>query len=83
MVIASWALDKRDEYREKRRQRREERQRRQEEHRHRQEERRQEARREAYAEWEAWNARRLAAEQNGGAFDEPPPSLEGPSTPRQ
>ncbi len=69
MVIASWALDKRDEYREKRRRRREE--------------RRQEGRREAYAEWEAWNTRRLAAERNGSAFDEPPPSLEGPSVPRQ
>lgn len=76
MVIASWALDKRDEWREKRRQRREER-------RQRWEERRQEGRREAYAEWEAWNTRRVAAERNGSAFDEPPPSLEGPSIPRQ
>lgn len=61
MVIASWALDKRDEWREKRRQ---------------------EGRREAYAEWEAWNTRRLAAERNGGAFDEPPPSLEVPGVAR-
>lgn len=75
MVIASWALDKRDEWREKRRRRREER-------RQRWEERRQEGRREAYAEWEAWNTRRLAAERNGGAFDEPPPSLEGPGVAR-
>ena len=76
MVIASWALDKRDEWREKRRQR-------QEERRRRQEERRQEGRRAAFEEWEAWNARRLAAERNGGEFDEPPPSLEGPSVARQ
>ena len=68
MVIASWALDKRDEWREKRRQR--------------QEERRQEGRRAAFEEWEAWNARRLAAERNGGEFDEPPPSLEGPGVAR-
>ena len=68
MVIASWALDKRDEWREKRRRR--------------QEERRQEGRREAHQEWEAWNARRLAAERNGGEFDEPPPSLEGPGVAR-
>lgn len=61
MVIASWALDKRDEWREKRRQ---------------------EGRREAYAEWEAWNTRRVAAERNGGDFDEPPPSLEGPGVAR-
>lgn len=26
--------------------------------------------------WEAWNARRLEAEKNGGDFDEPPPSRE-------
>ena len=62
MVIASWALDKRDEWREKRRR---------------------EGRQAAFEEWEAWNARRLAAERNGGGFDEPPPSLEGPSVPRQ
>ena len=61
MVIASWALDKRDEWREKRRQ---------------------EGRRETHAQWEAWNARRLAAERNGAAFDEPPPSLEGPGVAR-
>ena len=24
--------------------------------------------------WEGWNARRVEAEQNGGGFDEPPPS---------
>ena len=68
MVIASWALDKRDEWRERRRRR--------------QEERRQEGRRETHAQWEAWNTRRLAAERNGAEFDEPPPSLEGPSVAR-
>ncbi len=68
MVIASWALDKRDEWREKRRQW--------------QEERRREGRQAAFEEWEAWNARRLAAERNGSDFDEPPPSLEGPGVAR-
>ena len=33
-----------------------------------------EGRRESDAEWEAWNERRLDAEQRGEPFDEPPPS---------
>ena len=32
-----------------------------------------EGRRESDAEWEAWNQRRLHAEQRGEPFDEPPP----------
>lgn len=28
--------------------------------------------------WEDWNARRVEAEQNGGGFDEPPPSASRP-----
>ena len=39
---------------------------------------RQEGRAEGRAEqdamWEAWNARRMEAEENGEPFDEPPPS---------
>ena len=30
---------------------------------------------EAYRQWEAWNARRMAAEAKGKLFDEPPPTL--------
>ncbi len=30
--------------------------------------------RENNAEWDAWNERRMQAEQHGEAFDEPPPS---------
>ena len=30
---------------------------------------------EAYQQWEAWNARRMAAEAKGERFDEPPPRL--------
>ena len=73
MLLASWALDKRDEWRAKKR-----------------EEAAQAGRAEGWVEgqmdaheaWSAWNARRLAAEQNGGDFNEPPPSIEGPSHPR-
>ena len=43
------------------------------------EQRQREARAEGEAQtqaaWEAWNERRLAAEANGEAFDEPPPQL--------
>lgn len=35
---------------------------------------RQEGRAETNAKWEAWNARRMAAEEKGEPFDEPPPS---------
>ena len=37
---------------------------------------RQEGRAEGYAEWEAWNARRMEAEEKGEPFDEPPPSAD-------
>lgn len=36
---------------------------------------RQEGRAETNAKWEAWNARRMAAEEKGEPFDEPPPSV--------
>ena len=32
---------------------------------------------EAYADWTAWNSRRIEAEKRGERFDEPPPSLNG------
>ena len=35
---------------------------------------RQEGRAELNAKWEAWNARRMEAEEKGEPFDEPPPS---------
>lgn len=35
---------------------------------------RQEGRAETNAKWEAWNARRMEAEEKGEPFDEPPPS---------
>ena len=35
---------------------------------------RQEGRAETNAKWDAWNARRMAAEEKGEPFDEPPPS---------
>ncbi len=35
---------------------------------------RQEGRVETNAKWDAWNARRMAAEEKGEPFDEPPPS---------
>lgn len=35
---------------------------------------RQEGRAETNAKWEAWNARRMEAEEQGEPFDEPPPS---------
>ena len=41
------------------------------------EEGRQEGREEANLVWEAWNGRRLAAEREGRAFTESPPSRNG------
>ena len=38
------------------------------------EQRRAEGRAEEREKWAAWNARRLAAEENGQHFDEPPPT---------
>ena len=67
MVLASWALDKRDEWRAKLRQEAEQQGRKAG---------RVEGRMDAHEAWSAWNTRRLAAEQNGGAFTEPPPSIE-------
>ena len=69
MVLASWALDKRDEWRAKIREEAAQ-------------AGRAEGRMDAHEAWAAWNARRLAAEQNGGDFNEPPPSIEDPSHPR-
>ena len=40
-----------------------------------------EGRAESHAKWVAWNERRLAAEENGEPFDEPPPEL--PAEPEQ
>ncbi len=41
------------------------------------EEGREEGRKEANRAWEAWNERREAAERDGQAFTEPPPSRNG------
>ena len=75
MVLASWALDKRDEWRAKLRQEAEQ-QGRKAGRAEGREEGREEGRMDAHEAWSAWNARRLAAEQNGGAFTEPPPAIE-------
>ena len=45
------------------------------------EQRRAEGRAEEREKWAAWNVRRLAAEENGQHFDEPPPRAE-PSSDR-
>ena len=37
---------------------------------------REEGREEVQLQWDAWNQRRLEAEQNDRPFDEPPPGLE-------
>lgn len=73
MVLASWALDKRDKWRARIRA---------EAAQVGRAEGRAEGQSDAHEAWSAWNARRLAAERNGGDFDEPPPSIEGPSHPR-
>ena len=73
MVLASWALDKRDEWRAKIREEAAQAGR---------AEGRVEGQMDAHEAWSAWNTRRLAAEQNGGDFNEPPPSIEDPSHPR-
>ena len=79
MVLASWALDKRDEWRAKLRKEAEQQGRkagREEGRVEGREEGREEGRMDAHEAWSAWNTRRLAAEQNGGAFTEPPPTIE-------
>ena len=74
MAITDWVL-------ERRRKRQLQRER---EHRERERERRElaelrsslEETRSSLKQWEDWNARRVEAEQNGGGFDEPPPTSE-------
>ncbi len=65
MAITDWVLERRRKRHIQREQERRERER---------ERRELEEARSNVKKWEAWNARRVAAGQNGGGFDEPPPS---------
>ncbi len=72
MAITDWVLERR---RKRHIQREQERREREREHRELEEARSNlEEARSNVKKWEAWNARRVAAEQNGDEFDEPPPS---------